>query len=106
VTSLRGDGGGATTTGRAVHRAHRAAISGARPQDAESATTSLEPNRDHASATHRGSATGLHRNWGNRPMPEDAEKRRKRYAEDPEYRKKLRKESSDYTKANRDKVNA
>jgi hypothetical protein len=39
-------------------------------------------------------------------MPEDAEKRRKRYAEDPEYRKKLRKESSDYTKANRDKVNA
>ena len=39
-------------------------------------------------------------------MPEDAEKRRKRYAEDPEYRKKRRKERSDYAKENRAEINA
>ena len=39
-------------------------------------------------------------------MPEDAAKRRKRYAEDPEYREKIRKEQNEYGKRNRSKINA
>ena len=39
-------------------------------------------------------------------MPQDAKKRRERYAEDPEYRKKIRKERSDHAKRNRGKINA
>jgi hypothetical protein len=110
--SLRGDGGGATTTGEGGAPLTGPPFSGARCK-----TPSLPPaafNRTERTASVRASGRARFASFleppapkiGNPTMTKDAEQKRKRYADDAEYRENKLKSGSAYRKANRAKINA